>query len=644
MKFRSDVNGLRAIAVIGVVLFHFGYSSIPGGFAGVDVFFVISGFLMTSIIFSKIDDNKFSITDFYASRANRIIPVLFFVSLALIIIGWFYLPPTDYKMLGKHIEKSILFLSNIRYMNESGYFAVSSHTKWLLHTWSLSVEWQFYILYPAVLLCANKFLSLKNIKRVVLLLLLISFSMCIYYEVNQDNRTYFMLSTRMWEMLFGGLAFLYPFKIKNPRIVSIIGLGLVIISFILFSKNNIWPSYLTITPVLGAYLIILANAKNIILDNKISQKIGEWSYSIYLWHWPVVVMSIYFKIRNWQAVGVLLSLCLGALSYYLIEKNKCMTSKLTSLKSIYKFKPILMILFIFVLSKLICLTDGFHWHYSNEVLLASNESFDRNKNNLMLDENSGDFSVKILGNSNNIKAIMVGDSHADAIATALSTLFDLKKEGVTVLARASCPFIMNVKISGNSLLCLYDNSKRMEYINKHPSTPVFIAARMSAYLYGQSNPERVTTPYKGPLIYFKDKYHEVNKKFLLELEKNIGLTIDGINNKDRVFIISPIPEMHTNIPKAIAKEKLLYNDVHNDFSISIYDYEKRNKQVNLILKNVTRTLDAHLLSPINYLCKQGKCISNIHGRPIYYDGDHMSEFGNKLLTPMFRSALDDRSS
>ena len=136
MKFRKDINGLRAIAVIAVVLFHFNPSAVTGGFAGVDVFFVISGFLMTGIIFRGIEQNNFSILRFYVARANRIIPALAVLCMALLIFGWFYINPVDYQIIGKHIASSITFLSNIIYWRESGYFDAASHEKWLLHTWS----------------------------------------------------------------------------------------------------------------------------------------------------------------------------------------------------------------------------------------------------------------------------------------------------------------------------------------------------------------------------------------------------------------------------------------------------------------------------------------------------------------------------
>jgi len=162
MNFRYDINGLRAVAVIAVVLFHFNPAWLPGGFAGVDVFFVISGFLMTSIIFNKMENNSFNLFEFYVARVNRIIPVLAVIGIVLLVFGWFYLLPLDYRDLSRQVEKSVLFTSNILFTEGDGYFEQNEKTKWLLHTWSLSVEWQFYIFFPIILLALRRFFFIKK--------------------------------------------------------------------------------------------------------------------------------------------------------------------------------------------------------------------------------------------------------------------------------------------------------------------------------------------------------------------------------------------------------------------------------------------------------------------------------------------------
>jgi peptidoglycan/LPS O-acetylase OafA/YrhL len=200
LKFRYDINGLRAIAVIAVVIFHFYPTYLPGGFAGVDVFFVISGFLMTGIIFRDLDENAFSLFKFYKSRINRIVQPLVFVCLFLLVFGWFFLTPWIYSAVGKHVLSSIGFVSNAIYLNEAGYFDVSSSEKWLLHTWSLSVEWQFYIIYPLILIALKKVTTLENIKRLVVLSCLIGFVFSIVASYKWPSHAYYLLPSRAWEM------------------------------------------------------------------------------------------------------------------------------------------------------------------------------------------------------------------------------------------------------------------------------------------------------------------------------------------------------------------------------------------------------------------------------------------------------------
>lgn len=258
MHFRKDINGLRAIAVLAVVLFHFNENWMPGGFAGVDVFFVISGFLMTGIIFRGIDKKRFSIINFYIDRANRIIPALALVCFVLLCFGWFYLTPLDYKALGKHALGSIGFISNIIYLKESGYFDAASHEKWLLHTWSLSVEWQFYIIYPLALVILRKLISEKTTKTVLLLGTILGFIFCVFSTYKWPDAAYYLLPTRAWEMMMGGIAYLYPFTLneKKKKVIEWSGLALIASSYAFIDKENSWPGYLALLPVLGSFLKI----------------------------------------------------------------------------------------------------------------------------------------------------------------------------------------------------------------------------------------------------------------------------------------------------------------------------------------------------------------------------------------------------
>ena len=325
MKFRSDINGLRAIALIAVVLFHFSPSIAPGGFAGVDIFFVISGFLMTGIIFKGLNTDSLNLVDFYLCRANRIIPPLAVLCIILLFVTWFLLPPLDYLTLGKHVASSITFLSNITYFYESGYFDAGAHEKWLLHTWSLSVEWQFYIIYPIILLLLKRYFAMETLKRLLIVATVFGFIFCTIATEKWPTFAYYSLPTRAWEMLLGGVAYFYPLKLhrNQKRLLELIGITLVVSSFIFTSKMTPWPGFVACVPVLGVYFIILSNRETSLLtNNRLFQTLGKWSYSIYLWHWPIMVFGEYLKLDYWVPIGISLSVVFGAISYYAIERNQ----------------------------------------------------------------------------------------------------------------------------------------------------------------------------------------------------------------------------------------------------------------------------------------------------------------------------------
>jgi len=325
MKFRTDINGLRAIAVIAVLVFHFYRQLLPGGFAGVDVFFVISGFLMTGIIFRGLGEDNFSILKFYIARANRIIPAIGVLAVVLLVFGWFRLIPVDYDALALHAVSSILFVSNFVYWQEVGYFEAAASEKWLLHSWSLSVEWQFYIVYPLILVLAKKFLTLENLKRFVVVGTILGFLFSVVATHVSAQAAYFLFPTRAWEMLLGGVAYLYPWDLKQARSKQLewLGIALIILSCVFIDSTNPWPGYLALLPVGGTFLVIQANRSDSILtSNTVFQHIGKWSYSIYLWHWPVLVFLLYYGFDGvWLPIGMIVSILLGYLSWRFLSSS-----------------------------------------------------------------------------------------------------------------------------------------------------------------------------------------------------------------------------------------------------------------------------------------------------------------------------------
>lgn len=238
MDFRKDINGLRALAVLAVVIYHFNASWLPGGFAGVDVFFVISGYLMTAIICRGLSSNDFSLVRFYTARAKRIISVLAVMCLALMVFGWFNLLATEYKQLAQHVYSSLGFYSNTVYLKDVGYFAASTNENWLLHTWSLSVEWQFYIIYPIMLLALSKLFGIRAIRWLLLSAVLIGFIYSLILSPRYPDQAFYLLKARAWELCAGGLAFLFPLALDKAksRILEWAGLALILSGYIVISN------------------------------------------------------------------------------------------------------------------------------------------------------------------------------------------------------------------------------------------------------------------------------------------------------------------------------------------------------------------------------------------------------------------------
>lgn len=412
VEFRLDINGLRAIAVLAVVLFHFNIEGFSGGFAGVDIFFVISGFLMTGIIFGKLDKGSFFLADFYMARCKRIIPALSVLCVAVMAVCWFILIPTDYESLGSHVLSSMLFISNNTYFNEINYFDADSHSKWLLHTWSLSVEWQFYIIYPIIAIALNKLLGDKaKFALAFLLLCSLSFS-SLLVSIGENSEAFYLLPSRAWEMLAGGVAY---FVCRNRKgapskwlhYLSLVG---IIISVTVFSKEELWPGYYALIPVISSVAFIYACHDSFIVKNAISQFIGKISYSVYLWHWPIVVYLNYFDLMTTQNIiaGIISSLLLGWVSYECIEDP---SRKLLNLKHM-KLVPQFMIAAIVVS---IPAYAGFYINSDYGVpsrypfTLLSAEDIKKEQTRYWVDGDkphpvpkSGDSKIVIIGNSHGI--------------------------------------------------------------------------------------------------------------------------------------------------------------------------------------------------------------------------------------------------
>jgi len=318
-KYRPEIDGLRAVAVTAVILCHAGFEVFAGGFLGVDVFFVISGYLITRLILNEMNEGRFSILNFYERRARRILPVLFFVmAVCLVAVSALFIP-SDARNFLKSMVATSLFSSNIFFWLDSGYFQTSSQLKPLLHTWSLAVEEQFYIIFPFVLLFSRKW----NIRSIWIMLGLIcvgSFALGHWGSFYRSGQgAFFLLPSRGWELLFGVFVAFYlekPHRRFSGRLIaqlaSITGLLLVIYSFIKFSEDTPTPSSYTLVPTIGTALIIIFSVKGTIihalLRTRLFVGLGLISYSAYLWHQPLFAFTRYLTPGELSKL-LLLGLC-----------------------------------------------------------------------------------------------------------------------------------------------------------------------------------------------------------------------------------------------------------------------------------------------------------------------------------------------
>lgn len=334
MDYRREVDGLRALAVLPVILFHAGFEVFSGGFVGVDVFFVISGYLITTIILAELEQGKFSIINFYERRARRILPALFLVMLACLPFAWLWLLPSEMKGFAESLVAVPLFASNILFWRESGYFDAATELKPLLHMWSLAVEEQYYVFFPLFLMLAWRF-GKRNILVLLAIFALASLGVAHWGSKADPAANFYLLPTRGWEFLIGAfVAFHLSAKIRTEpsRTVqefgSVAGLGLLLYSVFVFDKSTPFPSLYTLVPTIGTALIILcatqATSVGRILSLKVFVGVGLISYSAYLWHQPLFAFARHRGLTQSDQSEftflVLLTLLLAWASWYFIEK------------------------------------------------------------------------------------------------------------------------------------------------------------------------------------------------------------------------------------------------------------------------------------------------------------------------------------
>ena len=605
MIFRNDINGLRAIAVVAVMLFHFNPEWVPGGFAGVDVFFVISGFLMTGIIFRGFEKDNFSILKFYIARASRIIPALIALCAFLLIIGWFVLTPADYRNLGINSAASSIFISNIIYWLESGYFAPGVENNLLLHTWSLSVEWQFYLIYPVILVFLSKIFSINLIKKLLVIATVVGFGYALYASMNSPSSAYYLLPSRFWEMCIGGLAYLYPINITHKKRVEGVGLLLILASVFIVSETDLWPGYMSLLPVIGTYLVIISNAgSSFITTNRVSLFIGKISYSVYLWHWPVHVYLYKNEYENLytNVLGIIASIVIGYISYLLFEQKRFVFGDI-KIANLFKYKPLLYSAFVFVISAGIYKSDGLV-NYSYLMNPQALDYISQYENYMEKSEVKAKYHVSYIQDrfnpspnlGKNDGVFLWGDSHANAMVYGLETIFREQNIKFQATFDSGCSAGIGIGVNKKKKgtrdynKCVQNNDFALDFIKKNKPKVV---------------------------IFAQYKEHDLN-----DFEKIIEVIADP---NIQFIIVGPVPQWRGTLPSRIAYQSLDSSDVYmNNIRPWLIPMDKK-------MQEKYKDSNIQYISILNTLCiDDNKCLAKVDDKnhALAWDYGHLSLEGS----------------
>lgn len=643
MKYRSEIDGLRAIAVVPVILFHAGFEIFSGGFIGVDVFFVISGYLITNIIMSEMNEGKFSLLNFYERRARRILPALLFVVLCCIPAAWFLLMPSDMKDFAQSVVAVATFSANILFWRESGYFATAAELKPLLHTWSLAVEEQFYILFPLFLMAAWRFG-----KRAVLWSLIVSFVVSLavahWGAYNYPWPTFYLLPTRAWELIIGSFAAFYLQRnsLSTPQwlnnVLSAFGLSAVLYSVFVFNHATPFPSLYALIPTVGTVLIILFAQQGTWIHALLSVKgvvgVGLISYSLYLWHQPMFVFWRHYSVSGTTLAQMLLLsvLCfpLAVATYRFVEtpfRIKIVGSKGIKFGSLALFGT-------GALGLLLLSPPSLGMQYGSK--LTSSFSIQQVNSVECPDFSSVQFhsaSCKVYG-SGDETIVFWGDSHAGAISEGIGqeTLTQIADYRLVVLSHDSCPPLIGVvrdDVVGNASNCpnLEVMQEYLRYIESLDPKSVVLIGRWTLYEHGwhimgalQSATQFLDTENNREAV-----SADVSMK---NLQNAMLKTFNLLAEFTDVYILSQPPDLQMYHPRQrLSLEYFSPADVQ-DWHENERDFEDIER--------------ASVIDSWRVFCSvnETRCYIWLNGFNLYRDDNHVTPYGAYLLVRHIISELN----
>ena len=498
MDYRREIDGLRALAVLPVILFHAGFEAFSGGFVGVDVFFVISGYLITTIILTELGQGKFSIVNFYERRARRILPALFLVMLVCLPFAWFWLLPDDIKGFSKSLVAVSVFASNILFWRESGYFDTASELKPLLHTWSLAVEEQYYVLFPLFLM-----LFWRLGKRWILIMLVAVFVASLaaaqWGAFAKPVAAFYLLPARGWELVIGAFSAFYLSKAYHrdfskglSEIGGWLGVALILYAVFAYDKATPFPGFNALVPTVGAVLIIFFATQQTTIGkfvgNKAFVSIGLISYSAYLWHQPLFAFARHRSLEEpSHLVFAILSIVTFVLAYFSWRYVEAPFRNRESIKrtKIFILGGAITSVF-FVLGLVGDLANGFPHRLASKVVSSSAVAQEhlalRDAGGCHLSKDMVNPKLCVKGDTNVApRYLLVGDSHAASLAFELAEGLKSDGKSFSQLTKNACPPGKHVR-DGRFERCEKFNEFLFTYLDNSYYDAVIISARWSWYL------------------------------------------------------------------------------------------------------------------------------------------------------------------
>ena len=660
MKYRSEIDGLRALAVVPVILFHAGFELFNGGFIGVDVFFVISGYLITTIIIEDMENNCFSFIYFYERRVRRILPALFFVMLACIPFAWMWMVPGQMKDFSQSIVAVSLFVSNLLFWKESGYFDASAEEKPLLHTWSLAVEEQYYVFFPIFLFLTWRF-GKTRVFWIIVAMASISLILSEWGWRNKVTANFYLAPTRVWEIFAGSIAAFVVQKkgVQKSEIMSLLGLSAIIFAFFFYDEKTPFPSVYTLVPVVGVVLLIMFGDKETLaaklLGTKLFVGIGIISYSAYLWHQPLFA---FVKIRILGEPSQLLMLALTVFSLFLAILSWRYIEKPFRDKKQYTRKHIFLLsaatLVMLIIFGLIGhLNSGFEKRYSLELIQTLKDSTNRNQSSiecfLKPKENRVIPSHPIKGCTsyfvnNSASVMMIGDSHLDTMGSLLQEKLYKKGIGSYSVSYPGCPpFIgLYVPSEGTHHRCHEFNQSMFDYAKQNGITDIILIAAFPSYLNGTlyDNGEGGKMTGINSAAYVIDEKHKSllqnNNERILKVTNVYKDQLSALSNKFRLFVVNSPPEVGWDVPKYYTHKMIFDNNELTTHTHSFVNYKSRISNLVSIINSIDNE-NLYFFDLASLFCKEvtERCAMNEGRKLLYRDKYHLSMYGSEIATKNF---------